>query len=41
MSPSLTMCTQLRTLRTGSYAPGFREQIRCVRLILRKQQHCP
>ena len=41
MSPSLTMCTQLRTLRTGSYAPGFCEQIRCVRLILRKQQHCP
>ena len=23
MSPSLTMCTQLRTLRTGSYAPDY------------------
>jgi len=22
MFPTVTMCTQLRTLRTGSYAPG-------------------
>jgi len=29
MFPTVTMCTQLRTLRTGNYAPAYSYCIKC------------